>query len=553
LRSQAQEAEFDKLESLARVAEASLPATADVPALSAWLSQMASGGTRVTIIAGDGQVIADSARDAGGTQNQSGLPEFRQAVSQGEGRAFRPEQPGERDLLYLAVRHDAPSNAGGPVVLRLALPLVEVERTIAGVRLRFWLTSLLLLLIAGSGALLFSRGVSNRIHRLEEFSHRVARGDFRPLEMENGGDELDALARAFNETAARLAESIRVLTDERNRSAAILGSMIEGVAVISPQERVVFSNRAFSQILGLEGVRIEGRPLVEVVRQSDLLAVIKKVLLEHEQLSSEVVVGTVRQRSFSVTAAPVLTTGSSAAVLVLHDISELRRLERVRQDFVANVSHEFRTPLTAIQGFAETLLGGALNDPEHRERFVQIIRDHAARLARLTQDLLKLSRIEAGKLDLEFHPVSVYQLVQSCVETVRFKAAGKELVLDVHLPEGLPHVQGDSNGLHEVLQNLLDNAVQYTPPGGRLEVTATDEGEQVSITVSDTGIGIPQAEQERIFERFYRVDAARSREAGGTGLGLSIARHIMEAHGGRLWVESEVGAGSRFHFSMPVA
>jgi two-component system, OmpR family, phosphate regulon sensor histidine kinase PhoR len=266
-----------------------------------------------------------------------------------------------------------------------------------------------------------------------------------------------------------------------------------------------------------------------------------------------VVVGTVRPHSFAVTAAPVLTAGPSAAVLVLHDISELRRLERVRQDFVANVSHEFRTPLTAIQGFAETLLSGALEDPAHREHFVQIIRDHAERLARLTEDLLKLSRIEAGKLDLEFQPVSVYQMVQSCVETVRFKAARKELVLDVRIPEGLPAVKGDSNGLHEVLQNLLDNAVQYTPPGGRLEVSASNGGEHVTVTVSDTGIGIPQAEQERIFERFYRVDAARSREAGGTGLGLSIARHIMEAHGGRLWVESEVGAGSRFHFSMPLA
>jgi len=284
-----------------------------------------------------------------------------------------------------------------------------------------------------------------------------------------------------------------------------------------------------------------------------LLAVSKKVLAEHEQVSSEVVVGTVRPRSFAVTAAPVRATGPSGAVLVLHDISELRRLERVRQDFVANVSHEFRTPLTAIQGFAETLLGGALEDPANREHFVEIIREHAARLARLTEDLLKLSRIEAGKLDLEFRPVSVYQLVQSCVETVRFKAARKELTLEIHIPEGLPSVQGDSNGLQEVLQNLLDNAVQYTPSGGRLEVSASNQGETVQVTVSDTGIGIPQAEQERIFERFYRVDAARSREAGGTGLGLSIARHIVEAHDGRLWVESAVGEGSHFHFNIPVA
>ncbi len=560
LRRQALDAGFDKLQVLARVAEASLPPVDDSQALRLWLSKMASSGARVTVIAaGDGHVIADSTSDAETSQNQAGRAEFQQALTQGEGRSLRRSPNLDRDVLYVALLHRAAADAsessgtGRALIVRVAFPLGEVEQTIAGVRVRFWLASLLLMLVAGGSALLVSRGVSTRIHRLEQFSHRVARGDFRPLEMENGGDELDDLARAFNETAARLAETIRSLTEERNRSAAILGSMIEGVAVISPQERIVFSNRAFSQILGLEAMPIEGRPLVEVVRQSDLLAVSKKVLAEHEQVSSEVVVGTVRPRSFAVTAAPVRATGPSGAVLVLHDISELRRLERVRQDFVANVSHEFRTPLTAIQGFAETLLGGALDDHTHREHFVEIIRDHAARLARLTEDLLKLSRIEAGKLDLEFRPVSVYQLVQSCVETARFKGARKDLTVEIRLPEGLPNVQGDSNGLQEVLQNLLDNAVQYTPAGGHLVVSASNQGDQVQVTVSDTGIGIPQAEQERIFERFYRVDAARSREAGGTGLGLSIARHIVEAHDGRLWVESAVGEGSHFHFNIPVA
>ena len=354
----------------------------------------------------------------------------------------------------------------------------------------------------------------------------------------------------MNETAARLGESIRLLTDERNRSTAILGSMIEGVAVISAQERVLYSNRAFSQILGLDAGQIEGRSLIEVVRQSDLLAVIRAALTRHEQISSEIVVGTVRPRSFAVTGTPVRAE-HAGAVLVMHEITDLRRLERVRQDFVANVSHEFRTPLTAIQGFAETLLGGALDDPANRRRFVEIIRDHAARLARLTEDLLELSRIEAGKFDLEFRPVSLNHLIESCLVAAQMKAEPKQIALEVQLPAGLPPVRGDSNRLQEVLQNLLDNAVQYTPSGGRIEVSAIGKDSQCVVTVADTGIGIPQAEQERIFERFYRVDAARSREAGGTGLGLSIARHIVDAHGGKLWVESEVGEGSRFHFSIP--
>jgi two-component system phosphate regulon sensor histidine kinase PhoR len=418
---------------------------------------------------------------------------------------------------------------------------------------RYWAVSLVIVLVAGALSLWTAHGLSRRIRRLEQFSHRVARGDFRPFEPEHGGAELDDLARAFDATAARLAETIRVLTDERNRAAAILGSMIEGVAVISARERVLYSNRAFSQILGLESMAVEDRPLIEVVRHTGLLAVIKKALGGEKQESSEIVVGTVQPRSFAVTAAPVNADGPSGAVLVLHEISELRRLERVRQDFVANVSHEFRTPLTAIQGFAETLLGGALEDAANRRRFVEIIRDHAARLARLTEDLLELSRIEAGQLQLEFRPVSVQQLVDSCTETASLKAGLKQLGLQVSLPQGLPAIRGDANRLQEVLQNLLDNAIQYTPSGGRIEVSARHAGDEVVLTVADTGIGIPQAEQSRIFERFYRIDAARSREAGGTGLGLSIARHIVEAHGGRIWVESSVGQGSRFHFSVPAA
>ncbi len=558
----------------------SKPDSKNVPA-SAQNGGEPSGGSRLPQQQAQQQVQQQS------EEQPEQQPEFRQAVIAGEGHAVRHNSALHQDVVYWAVRLDPPGNqprdlplspatspatsrATGavdesavanpsfpatqaqPLILSLELPLAEVDATIARFRRRFWSASLILLLFVGGGSLVVARSVSRRIRQLKEFSLRVAEGDFRPLEMSPGGDELDDLAHALNHTASQLDGTIRVLTDERNRSAAILRSMIEGVAVISAQERVLFSNNAFSQILGLSGMSVEGRPLVEIVRQSDLLAIIKRALANHQEIRSEIVVGTVRPRSFAVTASPVRAEGPTGAVLVLHEITELRRLERVRQDFAANISHEFRTPLTAIQGFAETLLGGAIDDTNNRRRFVEIIRNHAVRLARLTEDLLKLSRIEAGRLEIEFLPTSTDHLIQSCLETARLKAAQRQISFDVQIAPDLPHVRGDANRLLEVLQNLLDNAVQYTPAGGRIELSASRVNDAVVLTVADTGIGIPQAEQGRIFERFYRVDAARSREAGGTGLGLSIARHIVDAHGGKLWVESAVGEGSRFHFSIPI-
>lgn len=441
-------------------------------------------------------------------------------------------------LLYLAL---------------VAAILIAVEVAARGTLARIFPALLVILLIAGFLSVAFLRSIAARIRRLKQFADRAAAGDFTPLEKDHGRDELAELAQALGGTVAQLGQTIHTLTEERNRSAAILASMVEGVAVVAGDERILYCNRAFEQILELPEGSSHGKKLVEALREVELVAAVRQVLPGGEEVTGEVEVGTVRPRSFSVTAAPVQAAGAKSAVLVLHDITELRRLERVRRDFVANVSHEFKTPLTAIQGFAETLLGGALEDKDNRAHFVEIIREHARRLARLTDDLLKLSRIEAGRLELELRPVRVEALVNGCVETARLKAEAKGLRINVQLPEGLPPVRGDGAQLGEVLQNLLDNAIQYTPSGGHINVSATSNGQGVTFTVADTGIGIPESELERIFERFYRVDAARSREAGGTGLGLAIARHIVDAHGGRIWVESAVGQGSRFHFRIASA
>ena len=560
VRNQAQEAGFEELAALARLARSHPPDVNDASAVGRWLAEIGSSGAHVAFVRSDGQIASALTPDSN-FHFDSKAEEVQQAVSKGEGRSIRRNSTLNRDVLYYALAFSKIPAPASPTtaetskadVLLLSVPLPDVDQQFSAMRRPVWTAFLILLASAIAISLWDLRSTSQRIRSLKEFAARMAKGDFRPVNTASAGDGLDELARALNESASRLNASISVLTDERNRSSAILSSMIEGVAVISGDERIIFSNRAFSRILGLEDVHeIEGRPLLEVARQSDLLAAIKMALGGQEQVTSEIVVGTVRPRSFAVTAAPVQASSHKGAVLVLHEITDLRRLERVRQDFVANVSHEFRTPLTAIQGFAETLLGGALEEPVNRRRFVEIIREHASRLARLTGDLLKLSRIEAGQLKLEFRPVSVAQLIESCVETAQLKAVPRQLTLHVRVPEELPSARGDANTLQEVLQNLLDNALQYTPAGGNIEVSASSSNGHVVVTVADTGIGIPQVEQERIFERFYRVDAARSREAGGTGLGLSIARHIMEAHGGHLWVESAVGEGSRFHFSIPV-
>jgi len=443
-----------------------------------------------------------------------------------------------------------------PVLICLALVtaiLLAVQWASPGTLPKIWLPLVIFLAVAGITFFLSSRSASSRIHRLKAFTERTAAGDFSPLGSDHAHDELAELAGALDKTVARLGQTIRTLTDERNRSSAILGSMVEGVAVVTGDERILYCNWAFEQILELPDGSSQGRTLVEAMRQADLVALVRQALAGVEELTGEVEVGTVRRRNFSVTAAPVHAAGANGAVVVLHDITELRRLERVRRDFVANVSHEFKTPLTAIQGFAETLLTGALDDKANRKRFVEIIREHARRLARLTDDLLKLSRIEAGRLELEMRPIRIDALVNGCVETARLNAKARGLEIHVDVPEGAPAVRGDGAQLGEVLQNLLDNALQYTPAGGQIELKARANGQSVTFTVTDTGIGIPESDLERIFERFYRVDAARSREAGGTGLGLAIARHIVEAHSGRIWVESAIGQGSRFHFSIPIA
>ena len=549
---------YSQLTAVAGIAQARAPALPalppvrpeDVAKLNEWVSQIAASGSRVTLIASDGQVLAESQSDSQTMENHAGRPEVRAAMADGSGRAIRHSVTLNRDLLYYAVRQDVA--AGAPIVLRFALPIETVDEVLQSFRRSLWLSSFLILLIAAGAALQISRLFTDRVERLKDFSRRVAAGDFTAIAAESSGDALDDLGASMNRTAAQLDETIRTLTEERNLSTAILGSMVEGVAVVNGSERLLFANQGFAEILNLKFPPKSGSALVEIVGQTELIEAVRSVLHGESRVEAEIVTGTLRQKYFAATVASVRAGDTLGAVVVLHDITELRRLERVRRDFVANVSHEFRTPLTAIQGFAETLLAGAIDDAQNRVRFLEIILEHARRLARLTEDLLRLSQMDSDRLELEIDEVSVSQIVDSCLATAQHRALENGLELSVKVPSNLPTVAGDRRRLAEVLQNLLDNARQYTLPGGEIVLSAEAHELEIVFTVSDTGIGIPRTDQSRIFERFYRVDAARSREAGGTGLGLAIAKHLIEAQGGRIWVESELGKGSHFHFSVPI-
>jgi two-component system phosphate regulon sensor histidine kinase PhoR len=548
---------FQQLNAIARVAQSrplqltseTNPTAEDAANLKSWVDQLAASGARITVVTSEGRVLADSLANPQVMDNHSDRPEIRDAFAGGEGRSIRQSVTLHQELLYYAVRQNVAGSS--PVVMRFALPLETADEALQAFRRSQWLAFLVILLIAGTATILVSRAFSVRVERLKEFSRRVAEGDFRRLPANRAGDALEELGASLNQTAARLDRTIQTLTEERNLSSAILGSMVEGVAVVNGSERLLFANQGFAEILGLDLPPQSGSALVEVVRQTELIEAVRAVLKGEPRVEAEIVTGTLRQHFFAATVAAVRAGDTSGAVIVLHDITDLRKLERIRRDFVANVSHEFKTPLTAIQGFAETLLGGAIDDPQNRGRFLEIILEHSRRLARLTDDLLKLSKMDADRLELEIHRVSVSQFVESCLETAQRRAAEKELTISLDIPARLPDIAGDRRRLAEVLQNLLDNAIQYTLPGGQITLSAENGNSAVTFTVSDTGIGIPKADQPRIFERFYRVDAARSREVGGTGLGLAIAKHLVEVHGGILWVESEIGQGSQFHFTIP--
>jgi two-component system phosphate regulon sensor histidine kinase PhoR len=372
-------------------------------------------------------------------------------------------------------------------------------------------------------------------------------------------DETGRLGRALNAMAASLHGKIADLEQERAKATAILDAMVEGVVAVDGRDRILTMNERARAIFGL-ATRGEAKPFMEVIRNGDLHAILRGVRVAEGNAAAhrEVRLLTPVPRTLEVNAVPLVLTGDEpgvGVVLVLYDVTNLRKLELVRTEFVANVSHELRTPLTAIQGYLETLLGGALEEPQHARRFLDIAFRHTERLGRLLNDLTDLSNIELNKVKLALEPVAIDAVIDSVLAIIQPRADAGRVTLTAEVARDLPPAHADRDRLAQILINLVDNAVKYTPAGGQVTVRAAAAvgGGAVVVDVADTGIGIPPADLPRITERFYRVDKARSRELGGTGLGLAIVKHLVIAHGGELSIESRQGEGTTVHFTVPSA
>jgi two-component system, OmpR family, phosphate regulon sensor histidine kinase PhoR len=410
--------------------------------------------------------------------------------------------------------------------------------------------SLLLLVAAGLLSLFFTRSFSRRLSEIRAFVERLLDPPVLEQELPSGDDDLGLLSRSLQRTAPRIRELVESLKLESARREAILVSMVEGVLAVDKDLRVTFCNQSFGRALGARLPVIPGIPLAELVRDPGLREIMTTVLATGERVERRLTLPAADAHSFEVLAGPMGGLPSRGALAILHDVTELERLERVRKDFVANVSHELRTPLTAIRGYAETLLDGGLEDLQNNRRFVEVILSQATRLSNIAADLLSLSELESSGATAPPHPVSIRAALESALRTVESAARLQSVRLLCKQLEDVK-VIGHELRLEQIFVNLLDNAVKFNRPSGEVQIEMRSRNGTVNILIGDTGIGIPSDDLPRVFERFYRVDKARSRAMGGTGLGLSIVKHAVEQMGGSIKVESRLGEGSEFTIELP--
>jgi two-component system, OmpR family, phosphate regulon sensor histidine kinase PhoR len=509
---------------------------------------------RTTIISMDGKVYGDSSLDGvllRNIDNHIDRPEVQDAVKGGIGQAERFSDTLKADKLYVAKIFGKDSAQG---IIRLAVPLSDIN-IISG-KLKGILVAALIFAFASSVILFFlvSAWISRPLKEISWIAKQIAHGDFSKRPSVVSGDEIGNLAESIRFMSDQIKSKIEEVTTNKLRLEAVLWSMFEGVVVIDRSGDIILINKALKELLKIEE-NPSGKSTIEVIRNADIQDIVESVLMQPSGvLSREIAISTPVEKNLMVHATPVIRDGENeAAVLVFHDISELRRLEEIRKDFVANVSHELRTPASNIQGYAETLLQGAINDKENAKEFLGIIHSDAQRLSTLINDLLDLSRIESGKMVLDLEPNNLKEIVVDACSKIQRKIQEKAINFDVDIPENAQAVYCDKERIAQAVLNLAENAVKYTPEKGTIRIEASKGNNFIKVDVIDSGIGIPEEHIPRIFERFYRVDKARSRELGGTGLGLSIVKHIVQSHAGEVWVHSTPFKGSIFSFTIPVS
>ncbi|MGZ5119340.1 MAG: ATP-binding protein, partial [Burkholderiales bacterium] len=519
----------------------------DEPSADALADELgAASGVRVTLVRPDGTVAGDSEVDAARLpkiENHGDRPEVMQALASGEGSSVRHSATVGRRLMYAAV----PITRQGTVIgtARVALPLTEVDNAIGQMHKTLGVAALLALLVAAVVSYSAAELTSRKLRELTAAARQMAGGNLAVRTRPSGHDEIVELGHALNQLAGSLSSSLDDLRGERDLLTGILSSMNEGVLVVGADGRIVLTNPALREML-LIGTDAVGKSVLQVIRNADLNNALQGAARGEASEVETDLAGLMRRRALVRTVPLQDAPGGVLAVFV--DVTELRKLEAVRRDFVANASHELRSPLTTVRAAAETLRT-VDNDAKATARFIELIQRNSERLANLIDDLLELSRIESRDLKLQLEALDLSAVVERTLAQHAHRAQLKRITLR-HEAGGTPVVRADRRALDHVLGNLIDNALKYCPEGAAVRVAAAAENGKVRVSVADTGPGIPSEHVQRVFERFYRVDAGRSRELGGTGLGLSIVKHLVEAMGGTVTVDSRVGSGSTFSFTL---
>ncbi len=510
--------------------------------------------TRLTVITQDGVVVGDTTASDDALraiENHGGRPEVRAAQSQGEGTDERLSNTTRERQIYVGVGVRHQGRLLG--VARASLSLARIEMRISQLQISLGLALLSVLILSGGLAWTLSRPLAEPMSRILEGAQALARGDLSKRIREDRDDEFGRLARVLNQAAFGIQEQFAAATREQARFSAVLSAMEDGLLAVDHRGIVLLANDALARSHGVAGS--PGTHYLEVFRQAEIGALIDHVLTSGERRTAEIeMAGT--GRSFLLVGVPFPAAPGEAhgAVITFNDVSERRRVDRIRRDFVANASHELRTPLTSIRGFVEALEDGGLEEKEKEtaRRFLSRIRANADRMASLVDDLLELSRLESGAKAPSLAPLDCGAVAADVVASFVKIAARKSITLASGSTEA-PRVLSDGDRLRRALEHLVDNAIKYTPDGGRVSVQVAAAGDGAAVSVEDTGPGISEEHLPRLFERFYRVDTARSRELGGTGLGLSIVKHLVESMGASVRVTSTPGLGSRFEVRLPAS